>query len=402
MTVDILCGQVIDGIHPEPFPNGVIRVRDGKIRDIGVRSLVADVIDLSNCTVMPGFIDAHAHPSIGCCDYQADHLKKSSARKALDGLHRVQERLKAGWTTLRTAGSADVGYCDLEIRNAIKSGMHVGPRMVGAGHYLSVTGGGGDLNDYSYEQPLIPDGCIVNGPEEVRKAVRTEIKNGSDWIKLLVTGAFMSAGDNPKDVHFSPEEIEVAVQEASRHNVPVMAHAHSALGIKQAIKAGVRSIEHGTFLDGEGIELMVKNKTYLVPTIYIGDYFANVHAKESAQSKQNALTQLYRIEYMRNYRQAFSAGVKIGLGTDDVGFPARNCAIEFERLMDIGMTAMQAIQAGTSVNAELLRMEHLVGSIEPGKCADIIAVEGDPLKDIRLLQDVKFVMLNGSVVKPLI
>jgi imidazolonepropionase-like amidohydrolase len=395
------CGQLIDGIANQPISEAVILIKGDRITQVGGKELLqtaAKVIDLSHSFVLPGLIDAHVHPTIGCCNYQLDHLKKSSAAKALEGLKRVQDRLKTGWTTLRVAGSADVGYADLEIRNAINKGLHQGPRIFGAGHYLSTTGGGGDISNYSHEQKLIPDGCIVDGPEEVRKAVRNEIKYGADWIKLLVTGAFMSAGDNPKDVHFAPEELKVAVEEAKRRNVPVMAHAHSTEGIKQSVLAGVRSIEHGTFLDDEAIALMVERGTYLVPTIYLGDYFMNEKPDDEAQAKCNALTKKYRESYMAYYQKAIKAGVKIGLGTDDVGLPPTACAKEFASLMEIGMTAMQAIQAATSVNADLLQNKD-IGTIEAGKYADIIAVAKDPLADISELERVQFVMLGGKVIQ---
>lgn len=399
----IQCGQLIDGICNKPIPNACIVIENGRIIKVSsVDSIpaAAKIIDLRNYTVLPGLIDAHCHPTIGCCDdYQLDHLKKSSASKALHGLKAVQDLLKAGWTTLRVAGSADVGYADLEIRNAINKGLHEGPRIFGAGHYLSVTGGGGDINNYSSEQKLVPDGLIVDGADSVIKAVRQEAKYGSDWIKLLVTGAFMSAGDNPKDVHFSPDELKAAVEEANRRNLPVMVHAHSTEGIKQAVLSGVRSIEHGTFIDDETINLMVQKGTYLVPTIYIGDYLLEKCPESEAQNKGNELTKRYRERYIASYKRAFEAGVKIGIGTDNVGFPPPQCAREFERLTQIGMTAMQAIQAGTRVNAELLQKQDLIGTIAPGRYADIIAVAKDPLKDISELERVKFVMLGGKVVK---
>lgn len=402
----IICGQLIDSIRSEAIPNAVILIDKDRIVKVGDSEILksnttAKIINLSNYTVLPGLIDAHVHPTIGCDDYQLDHLKKSSASKALHGLKVVQDLLKAGWTTLRVAGSADVYFADLEIRNAINDGTFVGPRIFGAGHYLSVTGGGGDINNFSPEQKLIPDGHIVDGVESVRKAVRNEIKNGSDWIKLLVTGAFMSAGDNPQDVHFSPEEIKAAIDEASRRNVPVMAHAHSTEGIKQSILAGVRSVEHGTFLDDDTINLMVQKGTYLVPTIYIGEYFLKEHVDSAAQHKHIELTKKYRDYYFTYYKKAVQAGVKVALGTDNVGFPATYCAREFAMLTKIGMTAMQAIQAGTKVNAELLQKQNDIGTIEAGKYADIIAVAKNPLEDISELERVQFVMLGGKVIRDL-
>jgi imidazolonepropionase-like amidohydrolase len=314
-------------------------------------------------------------------------------------LKHVQELLNAGWTAVRVAGDADVGYANMEIRNAVNKGMFVGPHIYGAAHYLSVTGGGGDINFFSYEQKIVPDGLIVDGPDEIRKAIRNEIKYGSDWIKILETGAFMTTGDNPQNVHFSPEELKVAVEEAARRDVPVMAHAHATDGIKQAIKAGVRSIEHGSFMDEEAIDLFVQHGTWLIPTLTIDLYFKEQLADSKALVKAIELAKATRERVYKYLRLAIQKGVKIGVGTDYIGWPAEYSAREFAELVKLGMTPMQAIQAGTKVNAELLRKENEIGTIEVGKLADLIAVKGDPLKDISELQKVKFVMLGGKVVK---
>ena len=258
----LLAKNIIDGTG-KIISNSMIIISDNKIIAIDKKENISkydktfSIIDLGDYTILPGLIDAHVHPDNNSDDYQIGHLKNSSASKALTGLKAVQDLALAGWTTLRVAGDEDIGYANLEIRNAINNGSFVGPHIYGAAHYLSVTGGGGDINFLSYEQKTIADGLIVDGPEEIRKAIRNEIKNGSDWIKILVTGAFMTTGDNPQNVHFSPEELKMAVEEAGRRDVPVMAHAHANEGIKQAVKAGVRSIEHGSYMDEEAIDLMV-------------------------------------------------------------------------------------------------------------------------------------------------
>jgi imidazolonepropionase-like amidohydrolase len=271
--------------------------------------------------------------------------------------------------------------------------------MTGAAHYISITGGGGDINFLSPEQHVIADGLVVDGVDAMRKAVREEIKYGSDWIKILVTGAFASAGDNPKDVHFSPEELRVVVEEAARHNVPVMAHAHATEGIKQAVLAGVRSIEHGTFVDAETIALMVERGTYLVPTLYIGDYYIEQGSPSGAQQKLVDLSKKYRAENFRRIGEAIRAGVKVAVGSDFGGFDATINAREFACLVEAGMTPMQAIQAGTRVGAELLGWDDRIGTVEPGKLADLVAVDGDPLADLSALERVHFVMLGGRVVR---
>ena len=401
-TIAVVAAHLIDGKSDQTREGLVILVEDERIVAIGDVEIIpanAQVIDLGDATLLPGLIDTHVHPLIRMDDYQTDHLRESSAAKAMRGLKSVQDSLYAGWTSLRIAGDDDVFYAPVEIRRAIDRGLFVGPRLAVAPHYLSITGGGGDINFFSPEQHLIADGLIVDGVDEVRRAVREEIKYGADWIKLLVTGAFMSAGDNPKDVHFSPEELEVAVAEATRLGVPVMAHAHSAEGIKQAVRAGVRSIYHGTFIDAEGVRLMVEHGTYLVPTMYIGDYYINEAPDAEAQQKMVELSKRYREEFFANIGAAIRAGVKVTVGSDFGGYDPLINAREFASLAEAGMTPMQAIQAGTRVAAELLEWEDRVGTLEAGKLADIIAVSGDPLEDLSELERVIFVMKGGEVVK---
>ncbi len=397
----ILCKTLIDGTG-KTISDPAIIVEGNRIVAIEKKTNVpkgATVIDLGSYTVLPGMIDAHAHPLISADDYQNVHLKGSSASKALAGLKRCQDLLANGWTTLRIAGDADVGYAHLEIRNAINKGLFTGPRIYGAGHYISVTGGGGDINFLSYEQPVIADGLVVDGPDAIRKSVRNEIKYGSDWIKLLVTGAFMTVGDNPQNVHFSPEELKAAIDEANRRDTPVMAHAHATEGIKMAIRAGVRSIEHGSYLDEECMDLMIKNGTYLIPTLTIGLFFQEQIPDSKSLSKAVELNRKSKENSYKMLSLAVKKGVKVGVGTDYVGFPPDFSAREFGELVKLGMTPMQAIMAGTKVNAELLRKEADLGTIEVGKLADIIAVKGDPLTDIAELARVKFVMKDGKVVK---
>ena len=398
----LICGQLITGKDEAPLNNTVILVEDGKIVRIGDKNLISDeyrVIDLSGYTVLPGLIDAHVHPLIYGDDYQTNHLKGSSAFNALRGLKTVQTWLEEGWTTIRIAGDADVHYAHLEIRDAINNGLFDGPRIYGAGHYLSITGGGGDINYLSSEQKIIADGLIVDGADEMRKAVREEIKNGSDWIKLLVSGAFMTAGDNPQNVHFSDEEIKVAVEEANKRGVPVMAHAHSTQAIHKAIQLGARSIEHGTFMTDETIDLLLQYDVYLIPTLAIGQYSLDQWADSEAQAKSYALTKKYREARMPVLRKAIQKGVKIGIGSDNVGFPPNFAAREFAEFVKLGMTPLQAIQAGTRLNAELLMKENEIGTLEVGKFADIIATQNSPLDDISELTRVKFVMKGGKVVK---
>jgi imidazolonepropionase-like amidohydrolase len=398
----LFCGKMLDATGKSPQANILLTVTDDRITAININSERPEsgtFIDLGGCTVLPGLIDAHVHPLIYGDDYQINHLRHSSASKALYGMKGVQEFLYHGWTTLRVAGDADVYYAPLAIRDAIDQGLYQGPRIVGAGHYLSVTGGGGDINFLGPEHFFKPDGLIVNGPDEVRRAVRQEIKYGSDWIKLLVSGAFMTAGDNPQNVHFSPEELAAAVDEANRRGVPVMAHAHSTEAIKQAVAAGVRSIEHGTFIDGEAIQMMLDRGTYLIPTVYVGEYFLEKYRDSQALAKAVDLHLKYNKISDDNIRRAIKAGVKVGIGTDYVGMPVQYCVREFAQMVRLGMTPQQAVEAGTRINAQLLMLEDEIGTIETGKQADIIAVKGDPTQDITALEKVCFVMKGGTVIR---
>jgi len=402
-TFALIPDRLIDGRSAKARTDVVVLVEGERITAVRDRSEIpadAIVIELPGTTLMPGMINAHEHPLMYESDYQNAHLQGSSARKALMGLAGAQRHLLAGWTSIRVMGDADVFYAAQELRKVIDAGIFLGPRLSGAGHYLSITGGGGDINFLSPEQHVIADGLVVDGPEEIRKAVRREIKYGSDWIKLLVTGAFQSVGDNPRNIAFSPEELRAAVEEAGRHGVPVAAHAHAAEGIKEAVRAGVRSIEHGTYIDAEATRMMAKRGTFLVPTIYIGDYYAGT-GELLAQQKNDDYIKNDRANFLAAIGRAHKAGVKITIGIDlgGYGVDPKVFAREFAVLHEAGMTPMEAIQAGTRMNAELLQWDDRLGTIEVGKLADIIAVAGNPLEELSVLEEVSFVMIGGKVVK---
>lgn len=401
--IALVPARVIDGVG-KTAREGAVVVTDGeRILAIGDRSIIpagAKVIEMPGRTLMPGFINCHEHPLMYADDYQNAHLQASSAYKALMGLAALQRMLLAGWTSVRVMGDADVYYANQDIRKTIDSGIFVGPRVTGAGHYLSITGGGGDVNYFSPEQHVIADGLVVDGPEEIRKAVRQEIKYGSDWIKLLVTGAYQSVGDDPRNVAFSPEELKAAVEEASRHSVPVAAHAHATEGIKRAVAAGVRSIEHGTFIDDEAIGMMVEHGTFLVPTIYVGDYY-DEGDKLRAQDKNDEYIKNTRGKFLAAVGRAHKAGVKVAVGIDLGGWMTDPVVFvrEMTVLVEAGFTPMEAIQAGTRVGAELLRWDDKLGTVQAGKLADLVAVTGNPLEDMKALEKVDFVMMGGRVVK---
>ena len=397
-------GQIIDGIHDQATTGQVILVEGETITGLIDSANIppqAKIINLQGATLLPGLIDSHAHPLISGDDYQSLHVQHSSAYKALKGHQGMQNLLAAGWTSLRVAGDADVYYGNQDIKKLTDEGVLTGPRIFGAAHYLSITGGGGDINYYSPEQQPIADGLIVDGPEEIRKAIRTEAKFGADWIKVLVTGAFMSVGDSPKAVQFSEQEFRAVIEEANRQGMPVMAHAHATEGINMAVRLGARSIEHGTYLDDESINLMLKHGTYLVPTLYVGDYYSDPRNKLREQEANDDYTTNYRHIFLDLIGKAHRLGVKVVAGVDLGGYDYDPTVFvrELAVLMEAGMSAMQAIQAATSVPAEMLGQSEHIGTIQIGRKADIIAVAGDPLKDISELERVSFVMANGKIIK---
>jgi len=394
------CGVLISGTNDGPVTDVFVVVEGDRIVSVGNSAPEgAEIVDLSDATCMPGMVDAHSHPLIQTDSYQIDHLRDSSATKALKGLAAVQANLYEGWTTLRIAGDADVYYAHLDIGKAIDAGTFLGPRITGAGHYMSVTGGGGDMSQIAPEQHGVADGLVVDGVAEVQKAVREEIKYGSDWIKLLVTGAFMSTNDSPQNVQFSPEELRAAVEEATRRARPVMAHAHATAGIKMAIRAGVRSIEHGTFMDAEAMDMMIAADIWWVPTVYIGRYYLEEGSDAEDLEKMVELSRLYQVDSEERISEGIRRGVKIAIGSDFGGYLQERNVREIEMMVELGMTPMQAIQAATIVGAELLGWEDRIGTIETGKLADIIAVGGDPLTDIQALRDVRFVMVSGRIAR---
>ncbi len=401
-TKAVIADRLIDCVSSEPLENAAILIENGIIKAVGNKKIIpphTDVLELENATLMPGLIDTHCHPMMSAKDdYQTEHLRHSSAYKTLRGLKTVKNQLSAGWTSIRVAGDADVAYGAIDLKKALAEGLFTGPRLCGAAHYISVTGGGGDITYLSDEQAIIPDGLIVDGEQAMSRVVRNEIKRGSDWIKLLATGAFMTAHDNPEDNHMSYNEIATAVTTAKRMGVPVMAHAHGSTGIKECIKAGVRSIEHGTFIDEEGIDLMVNNGTYLVPTLYLGDYYIERDIENSEQQKMIDLSKKHRKRYFKCIRAAIEAGVKVVIGGDFGAGDPRLVFGEFGCLVEAGLSPMEAIKAGTRVGAELLGWDKWLGTIEQGKAADIIAVQGNPLEDLLVMEKVCFVMKAGKLI----
>src|SRR4051812_17395218 len=406
-TVVLLAARVIDGTGAAPIANGVVVVTDDKIVAVGKQGSVtipagARTIDLGDATLMPGFIDAHTH-IIGreLADPQSENaaVRDFDALGAIIGVSNAQKTLMSGFTTIRNVGAPN--FDDMSLRKAVGEGFVVGPRMQNAGHSIGITGGHCDENGY---KPGLMDGGpregIADGPDQVRAAVRYQAKYGADVIKTCATGGVLSEGDAVGVPQYTYEELKAMVDEATKLERKVAAHAHGAEGIKIAVRAGVASIEHGSFLDEEGAKLMVQHGTYLVPTLSAGEAVEKA-IKAGALKGLRAEKGLSAAAAMRNaIKIAVRNNVPIALGTDaGVGAHGAN-AHEFTLMVEWGgMTPMQAIVAGTSNGAKLLGWDKRIGTLGTGKLADIVAVPGDPTKDIRVMEKVSFVMKNGYVYK---
>jgi imidazolonepropionase-like amidohydrolase len=352
-------------------------------------------IELPNATVLPGLIDAHTHltydPRFGY-----EELGVSLPRSALIGAKNARLTLQAGFTTVRNVGAE--GYSDVALRDAINAGDVPGPRMLVSGPALGITGGHCDNNLLPYEYHATGDG-VADGIAAVQHKVRENIKYGSDLIKICATGGVLSKGDDPQASQYTLEEMKAIVADAHRLGRKVAAHAHGAQGILWASEAGVDSIEHGSYIDDAGIAEMKKNGTYLVPTLYLGDWFLENaernHVPDFLLGKAKTVMPVAR----KNIAHAFASGVKVAFGTDAAVYPHGLNAREFAVMVKLGLTPLQAIQAATMNAADLLGWPGKVGSLEPGAWADLVAVDGDPLKDVATLEHVKFVMKGGEVVK---
>jgi imidazolonepropionase-like amidohydrolase len=396
------CARLFDARSGELLAPAVIQVRGDRIAAVGT-SLPdppgAMRIDLGRETCLPGLMDLHAHIlySPGA-DPLSDYLTRSSARRALDGLRAAQAMLRAGFTTLRDPGDQDPLYASVEVRNAIARGEFLGPRLFVAPHYFSATGGHGDLNMLAPDAVRYAPGKIVDGPEALRAAVREEIKYGADWIKLFASGGVMSAGDDPRGQDYSDEELRAAVEEAHRHGRKVTVHAIGPEAIKASIRAGVDSVEHAILIDDEGIALMKERGTWLVPTLYVLNYIIDEGPRLGYPAESIAKARALVEERDRRLRAAFAAGVRVAFGSDTI-FPHEHAAREFAHLVRLGLSPAAAIRAATLSSAQLLGIEEQAGSLDQGKIADIVAVPGDPLANVRALEAVSFVMKSGRIVK---
>jgi imidazolonepropionase-like amidohydrolase len=351
-------------------------------------------IDLTKYTVMPGLIDVHTHLTMTNNFDPYFELSMTPAKEAIIGVENAKVTLEAGFTTVRNVGANS--FTDVALRDEINEGHIPGPHMQVSGPPLGITGGHMDENLLPYEYHVHGEG-VADGIPAVQHQVRENIKYGADLIKIGATGGVLSKGDDPQASQYTLEEMQAIVADAHRLGRKVAAHAHGAQGILWATEAGVDSIEHGSYINDEDIALMKKKGTYLVPTSYLGDWlYENGHLPALYQQKMIAVTTVVKA----NHKKAIAAGVKIALGTDAAVYPHGLNAHELDVYVNqYGMSPLAAIQAGTINAADLMAWTDRVGAIEPGKWADIIAVGGDPLKDIKILQHVNFVMKSGVVYK---
>jgi imidazolonepropionase-like amidohydrolase len=407
-TVYIRAGHLFDSTNDQLRENMVIVVLGDRIQTIGPANAIsipvdATVVDLSHATVLPGLIDCHTHLGARADRYdEIYNFKDTPFQSAFAGVVNARRTLEAGFTSVRDVGS--LPFLAVDLRNSINEGFIPGPRIVASGPAITITGGHGDLNNFSPQTrvsmfPEERDFAIADGVDQVRHVVRAQVKYGVDVIKILASGGVLSKGDSPGAPQFTFEELKAAAEEAHMAGRKIAAHAHGTQAIKNAILAGIDSIEHASLIDDEGIRLAKDHGTYLDMDIYNDDYILG-KAVEFGLPKENVEKEKMVGRVQReNFQKAVKAGAKMAFGTDAGVYPHGDNAKQFFYMVKFGMTPAQAIRAATSSAADLIGRSKDVGTLEPGKFADVIAVTGNPLQDVRALENVGFVMKGGEVVK---
>lgn len=403
VTRAVRCGTLIQPESGQVQHNVLVVIQGERISDVQPNAKLpqgGQMIDLSDHTCLPGLIDTHTHTllqgDITAEDYDVQLLKESTAYRAILATRSAKRALNYGFTTIRDLETEGAGYADADLKKAINNGVIPGPRMKVATRAMDVTGAY-PLQGYSWEIQ-VPHGVqLVDGPEDGRKAVREQISHGADWIKVYSDRSYFVRPDGVLDdiPTFTLDELRAIVDEAHRERHKVASHAMALNGVHNSVEAGVDSIEHGNYISDADLKAMAQRGIYYVPTFYVGEYVAQGRANAGAK----VWLQMIKI-HADTFRRALHAGVKIAFGTDVGGFDwAIDPAVEFPLMVKYGMTPVQAIRAATTSAAELLEMQNDVGSIAPGKYADLVALKGDPLSDISLLQKIDFVMKGGEVYK---
>ena len=405
-TIVLKAARLFDGKSNSLVSPGLVVVRDGKIVAVGANSQVpadAQIIDLGDATLLPGFIDAHTHLTMMyTTDYKQaalDGLQKTIAEQALDSTVNAKITLMTGFTTVRDVGSHD--FLDVGLRNAIRDGLVPGPRMLVSVHAIGTTGGHCDETGFregAFGKETGPDQGVANGADQMRYAVRLAHKYGADIIKTCASGGVLSLADDVDTPQLTQAELDALIDEAHALKRKVAAHAHGAEAAKRAVRAGVDSIEHGSFLDDEALDLMKQHGTYYIPTLMAlqglsEQMQSGMYIPPTILEKAKKAMESLHI----TFQKALAKGVKIGLGTDAAVYPHGRNAEEFHQMVDLGMKPADALKAGTSVDAELLGLADRIGTLEPKKFADVVAVPGDPVQNIRQTEHVFFVMKEGVI-----
>jgi len=404
----LLPGLLLDVVTGQLQPGRAVVVTGDRIAavlaaDDAPSATDALVVDLAGMTLLPGLVDCHAH-LVGEVDgghSYAELLTRSPAQEALTGVRNARDTLLAGFTSVRDVGTFRA-FVDVALRDAITAGWVPGPRMAVAGAYVTSSGGGGDITGLAQDVDVVVPrdlrAGVADSVDQVRTAVRRVLHGGADLVKVIATGAVMTAGGVPGAPEFSEDEIRAAVDEAALYGADVAAHAHGAEGIKRAVRAGVRSIEHGSLMDDEAIAMMADAGTFLVADVFCGDWIAEqgrLHGWSAEVLRKNdETTQVQRDGFAKSVK----AGVRLAFGTDSGIYPHGLNARQFAYQVDLGQSALDAIRTATVWAAELLRWQDRIGQVAPGLYADLVAVAGDPTQDVRVLEHPSFVMKAGEVV----